>query len=159
LGTRIGMGYDAHRFQEGVPLWIGGVKIEYQSGLAGHSDGDVLIHALIDAVLGAAGMDDIGKHFPPSEEYRGYKSTKFLEIVATLLDQSGWKVINLDATIIAERPRLSIYSEKMCRIIADSLNIDISAVNIKSTTTDGMGFIGEGQGIAAMATAMIESKR
>ena len=153
------MGYDAHRFQEGVPLWIGGVKIEYQSGLAGHSDGDVLIHALIDAVLGAAGMDDIGKHFPPSEEYRGYKSTKFLEIVATLLDQSGWKVINLDATIIAERPRLSIYSEKMCRIIADSLNIDISAVNIKSTTTDGMGFIGEGQGIAAMATAMIESKR
>lgn len=159
MGTRIGMGYDAHRFQEGVPLWIGGVKIEYQSGLAGHSDGDVLIHALIDAVLGAAGMDDIGKHFPPSEEYRGYKSTKFLEIVATLLDQSGWKVINLDATIIAERPRLSIYSEKMCRIIADSLNIDISAVNIKSTTTDGMGFIGEGQGIAAMATAMIESKR
>ena len=152
--TRIGMGYDAHRLQRGIPLWIGGIEIEFESGLSGHSDGDVLIHALVDAVLGAAGLDDIGKHFPPSEEYRGYKSTKFLQTVATLLDESGWKVINLDATIIAERPRLSVYSEKMCKIIADSLNIEISAVNIKSTTTDGMGFIGEGQGIAAMATAM-----
>ncbi len=156
---RIGMGYDAHRLERGIPLWIGGIEIEFESGLSGHSDGDVLIHALVDAVLGAAGLDDIGKHFPPTEEYRGYKSAKFLETVATLLDESGWKVINLDATIIAERPRLSVYSEKMCKIIADSLNIEISAVNIKSTTTDGMGFIGEGQGIAAMATAMIESKR
>jgi 2-C-methyl-D-erythritol 2,4-cyclodiphosphate synthase len=157
LSLRTGIGYDAHRLEAGLPLWLGGVQIEFEAGLAGHSDGDVLIHALVDAILGAAGLGDIGIHFSSSDpQYRGASSVRFLRHVAELLEQQGWHVTNLDATIVAELPRLAPFSEGMREIIAESLGLTKAQVNIKSTTSDGMGFPGRGEGIAALAIATIE---
>ena len=114
MSVRTGIGYDAHRLEAGRPLWLGGVRIDFEAGLAGHSDGDALIHALVDAILGAAGLGDIGTHFPSSDpQYRGASSILFLRHAAGLLEQQGWRVTNLDATIIAERPRLAPFSQNM----------------------------------------------
>ena len=159
MTVRTGIGYDAHRLQSGTDLWIGGVKIDFEAGLEGHSDGDVLVHALVDALLGAAGLGDIGTHFPSSDpKYLGVSSLDFLHYTAELLDHQGWRVGNLDATIIAERPRLAPFSSNMSEVIAESLNIASGQVNIKSTTSDGLGFSGQGDGIAALAIATIENK-
>jgi 2-C-methyl-D-erythritol 2,4-cyclodiphosphate synthase len=159
MSTRTGIGYDAHRLENGRPLWLGGVQIDFQAGLAGHSDGDALIHAMVDAILGAAGLGDIGTHFPSSDpQYRGASSIRFLQHTAKLLEQQGWHVTNLDATIIAEHPKLAPVAENMRQVIAESLGLHQSQVNVKSTTSDGMGFSGRGDGIAAMAIATIEDK-
>ena len=157
MSVRTGIGYDAHRLEAGRPLWLGGVQIDFEAGLAGHSDGDVLVHALVDALLGAAGLGDIGTHFPSSDpQYRGTSSLRFLRFVAELLDRQGWRVANLDATIVAERPRLAPFSNNMREVIAESLGLTKAQVSIKSTTSDGMGFPGRGEGIAALAIATIE---
>ena len=157
MAVRTGIGYDAHKLEAGRPLWLGGVQIDFEAGLAGHSDGDALVHALVDAMLGAAGLGDIGTHFPSSDpQYRGASSILFLRHAAKLLSQQGWHVSNLDATIIAERPRLASYYENMREVIAESLGLTQAQVNIKSTTSDGMGFTGRGEGIAALAIATIE---
>lgn len=157
MAVRTGIGYDAHRLEAGRPLWLGGVQIDFEAGLAGHSDGDVLVHALVDALLGAAGLGDIGTYFPSSDpRYRGASSLQFLRYAAELLERQGWRVANLDATIVAERPRLAPFSENMREVIAESLGLSQGQVNIKSKTSDGMGFTGRGEGIAALAIATIE---
>ena len=159
MAIRAGIGYDVHRLEPGVPLWLGGVRVEYESGLAGHSDGDVLIHAIVDAMLGAAGLGDIGAHFPSSDpQYRGASSLIFLKTVAGLLEREGWQVANLDATIVAERPRLAPYVQNMREKIAETAGLSPSQVNIKCTTTDGLGFPGRGEGIGAMAVATVEAR-
>ena len=158
MATRAGIGYDVHGLERGVPLWLGGVRVEYEAGLAGHSDGDVLLHAIVDAMLGAAGLGDIGTHFPSSDpQYRGASSLVFLSAVADLLQQQGWQVVNLDATIVAERPRLAPYVPSMREMIAESAGLSPSQVNIKCTTTDGLGFPGRGEGIGALAIATVEA--
>ena len=160
MSFKVGIGYDAHRFESGIPLWLGGVKIDFEFGLAGHSDGDVLIHAIVDSILGAAGLGDIGKHFPPGvPKYKGSSSLEFLSYATELIGQSGWQVSNLDATIIAERPKIATLSHSMSQVISGALRIEESLINIKATTTDGMGFEGDGRGISAFAISMIESKR
>ena len=157
MAVRTGIGYDAHRLEAGSPLYLGGIQVSTDIGLAGHSDGDVLIHALVDAILGAAGLGDIGTYFPSSNPvYRGASSIHFLQYANKLLNQKGWHIANLDATIVAERPRISPFSEAMRRMIAESVDIDQNQVNIKSTTSDGMGFTGRGEGIAALAIATIK---
>ena len=157
MTIRTGIGLDAHRLEPGEPLWLGGVRIEFEAGLAGHSDGDALIHAVVDAMLGAAALGDIGAHFPSSDQrFRGASSVTFLEHASRLLAEQGWRVTNLDATIIAERPRLAPYSRSMRETIAGCLGLTPEQVSVKSTTTDGMGFAGRGDGIAALAVATIE---
>ncbi len=159
MSTRAGIGYDVHRLEPGIPLWLGGVLVEYESGLAGHSDGDVLVHAIVDAMLGAAGLGDIGAHFPSSDpQYRGASSLIFLKTVADLLAREGWQVVNLDATIVAERPRLAPYVQNMRETIAETAGLSPGQVNIKCTTTDGLGFPGRGEGIGAMAVATVEAR-
>jgi 2-C-methyl-D-erythritol 2,4-cyclodiphosphate synthase len=157
MAFRTGIGYDAHKLELGRPLWLGGVNVPFEQGLAGHSDGDALLHALVDALLGAAGLGDMGAYFPSSDpQYRGVSSLHFLCHAATLLEQGGWRVANLDATIVAERPRLSSFTQSMRDIIAESLGLASGRVNIKSTTSDGLGFTGSGKGIAVHAVATIE---
>ena len=159
MAVRTGIGYDAHRLEAGRPLWLGGVQIDFEAGLAGHSDGDVLVHALVDALLGAAGLGDMGTYFPSSDpRYRGASSLQFLRYAAELLERQGWRVTNLDATIVAERPRLAPFSENMREVIAKSLGLSQGQVNIKSKTSDGLGFTGRGEGIAAYAIATIEGE-
>jgi 2-C-methyl-D-erythritol 2,4-cyclodiphosphate synthase len=153
---RIGQGYDAHRFQEGNGVVLGGVKIEYDKGMAAHSDGDVVLHALCDALLGAAALGDIGKHFPDSDAgYKGIDSRVLLRHVHALLNESRYTVINIDITVIAQAPRLSPYIESMRKTIAEDLVIGIGCINVKATTTEGMGFEGRGEGIAVHAVALI----
>ena len=154
---RIGMGYDVHRLTEGRPLIIGGVEIPYERGLLGHSDADVLLHAVMDAILGAAALGDIGKHFPDSDDaYKGISSMKLLEHVMKLMKEEGYQVGNLDATIIAQRPKMAGYIPDMRKNIAEVLHIPVSAVNVKATTEEGLGFTGEGLGIAAQAVCLLE---
>ncbi len=154
---RIGMGYDVHRLTEGRPLIIGGVEIPYERGLLGHSDADVLLHAVMDAILGAAALGDIGKHFPDSDDaYKGISSMKLLEHVMKLIKEEGYQVGNLDATIIAQRPKMAGYIPDMRKNIAEVLHIPVSAVNVKATTEEGLGFTGEGLGIAAQAVCLLE---
>ncbi len=153
---KIGFGYDSHRLVKGRELWLGGVKIEYEKGLLGHSDADVLIHAICDALLGAACLRDIGFHFPyNSEETLDMSSREILQQTVELLSAEGLTVGNIDATIIAEQPKLSPYIDTMRNIIAQDLDIDESNVSIKATTNEGMGFLGKGEGIAAFAVALI----
>lgn len=155
---RIGTGYDVHRLAEDRELILGGVQIPYEKGLLGHSDADVLIHAVMDALLGAAALGDIGKHFPDSDErYRGISSLKLLEQVGALLEAEHYIVGNIDATIIAQRPKLAPYLEMMTENIASVLGIEKNQVNIKATTEEGLGFTGAGQGIAAQAVALLMS--
>ncbi len=157
MTVRSGMGYDVHPLVEGRPLVLGGIKIPFEKGLLGHSDGDVLIHSVIDAMFGAAAMGDIGGHFPSEDErYRGVSSTVLLKEAVRLLRESRWRVSNVDATILAEQPMLRPYIEDIRASLAGCLETDIGAVSVKATTTDGLGFIGRGDGIASMAVAVIE---
>lgn len=155
---RIGHGYDVHRLVPGRELIIGGVGIPFELGLLGHSDADVLIHAVIDALLGAAGLGDIGTHFPDNDlRYKGIESIRLLEAVYGFLLGAGWKVGNIDATVIAQKPRLSAYIQQMRENIALALNIEINRVNIKATTEEGLGFTGGGLGISAHAVVLIQT--
>lgn len=154
---RVGIGYDVHPLVEGRPLVLGGVIVPFSHGLQGHSDGDTLIHAIIDALLGAAGLGDIGTHFPSSDpKYRGIASTILLRHTAALLASHGWRLVNVDATIIAERPRLGPHLAAMQRELADNLGGDASAISVKAKTNDGLGFLGAGEGMAAWAVALLQ---
>ncbi|WP_313525120.1 2-C-methyl-D-erythritol 2,4-cyclodiphosphate synthase [Anaerotignum sp.] len=156
---RIGSGYDVHKLVEGRKLIMGGVEIPFEKGLLGHSDADVLLHAIMDALLGAAALGDIGKHFPDtSEEYKGADSLKLLSEVLYLILERGYCIINLDATIIAQRPKLAPYIPKMRENIANVLGIELDQVNVKATTEEGLGFTGAGEGIAATAVCLINQK-
>lgn len=157
MTIRTGIGYDVHRFAPNRRLVLGGVTIPHERGLAGHSDADVLLHAIADALLGAAAQGDIGKHFPPSDPaYRDADSRQLLAHVHTLVTEARFRVVNIDATLIAEEPRIGPYTSAMCNVIADILHIPASAVSIKATTNEGLGFIGRGEGIAALAIATLE---
>lgn len=154
---RIGHGYDAHRFHDGDHVVLGGVEIPHGQGLAAHSDGDVLLHAICDALLGAAALGDIGRHFPDSSaEFKGISSRILLGRVVDLIAQCGFRVGNIDATVVAEQPRLARHVAAMCRNIAADCGVDSAQVNVKATTTEGMGFTGERLGIAAHAVALLE---
>ncbi|MBW2064917.1 MAG: 2-C-methyl-D-erythritol 2,4-cyclodiphosphate synthase [Deltaproteobacteria bacterium] len=155
-GFRIGFGYDAHRFIEGRALVIGGTPIPHDLGLEGHSDADVLIHAIIDALLGAISRGDIGVHFPDSDPaYKGIKSTDLLERVVQWVREDGYRVQNIDATIVAERPRLAPYIKSMKETLSTILGVNDGLVSIKATTSEGMGFCGRGEGMAAYAVACL----
>ncbi len=154
---RIGSGYDVHKLVEGRKLILGGVQIDFDKGLLGHSDADVLTHAIMDALLGAAGMGDIGKHFPDNDDnYKDISGMKLLYQVLHLLKKQNYRIINIDATIIAQKPKLSAYMNAMKKNIADVLEINESQVNIKATTEEGLGFTGAGLGIATNAVCLIE---
>ena len=154
---RIGQGYDVHRLAEGRALILGGVAIPYEQGLDGHSDADVLTHAIMDALLGAAGLGDIGKLFPDTEErYRGISSLLLLRKVGELLKIKGWQVVNLDSTIVAQAPKISPYREAMRRNLAEALGIDEASVSVKATTEERLGFTGDGSGMAAHAVVLLE---
>ena len=153
---RVGMGYDVHRLVEDRKLILGGVEIPYEKGLLGHSDADVLLHAIMDALLGAAALGDIGKHFPDSDErYKGISSIKLLEEVGKLLDEHLYVINNIDATVIAQRPKVGPYREQMIKNIANALKIDENLINVKATTEEGLGFTGNGEGISSQAIASI----
>lgn len=153
---RVGIGYDVHRLVEGRKLVLGGVEIEYHLGLEGHSDADVLTHAICDAILGAASLGDIGKHFPPSDpQYKNISSLILLERVAKLIAENGFKIMNIDATIICESPKLAPYIGLMKNNISASCYLSESRVSIKATTNEGLGFEGKGLGIAAFAVALL----
>ena len=145
---RVGMGYDVHKLVEGRDLILGGVKIPHTLGLFGHSDADVLLHAIMDALLGAAALGDIGKHFPDTDpQYKGISSIKLLEHVTKLIEEKGYIVENIDATIIAQKPKMRPYIEEMEKNIATALHIDVSQINVKATTEEGLGFTGTEQEI------------
>lgn len=153
---RVGTGYDIHRLVAGRPLFLGGVEIAHDRGLEGYSDADTLLHAIMDALLGAAGLEDIGHHFPPGDErFRNASSLKLLCEVRRLLAQKGWQVVNVDSTVIAEQPKISPHLAKMKKNIGDTLGIDESSVGIKATTNEKLGFLGRCEGIAAMAVALL----
>lgn len=155
---RIGMGYDVHRLVEGRKLIVGGVDIPYEKGLLGHSDADVLLHAIMDALLGAAALGDIGKHFPDTDEkYRGISSVELLKHVGKLLSDNFFMIENIDATIIAQAPKMRPYIDNMRENIAAALEIDITQVNVKATTEEGLGFTGTGEGISSQAICMLNS--
>ncbi|MGH8569600.1 MAG: 2-C-methyl-D-erythritol 2,4-cyclodiphosphate synthase [Gammaproteobacteria bacterium] len=155
---RIGHGYDVHRFKTGGRLVLGGVTIPYEKGLEAHSDGDVLIHAICDALLGAAALGDIGKHFPnTSEELKGIDSRVLLRRVAGLLHERGFEVANVDATVVAEAPKIAPFVAEMRVRLAADLGLDPDCINVKATTTEGMGFTGEGQGMAAYAVVLLSA--
>ncbi len=154
---RVGMGYDVHRLTAGRKLILGGVEIPYGKGLLGHSDADVLVHAVMDALLGAAALGDIGKHFPDTDpEYEGISSIRLLEHVGRLLDEKGYVIENIDATIIAQRPKMRPYIDQMRENIAEALKIETDQVNVKATTEEGLGFTGSGEGISSQAVCALE---
>ncbi|HJC81318.1 MAG TPA: 2-C-methyl-D-erythritol 2,4-cyclodiphosphate synthase [Candidatus Mediterraneibacter excrementipullorum] len=154
---RVGMGYDVHRLTAGRKLILGGVEIPYGKGLLGHSDADVLVHAVMDALLGAAALGDIGKHFPDTDpEYEGVSSIRLLEHVGRLLDEKGYVIENIDATIVAQRPKMRPYIEQMRENIATALRIETDQVNVKATTEEGLGFTGTGEGISSQAVCAVE---
>lgn len=153
---RVGIGYDVHRFTEGRSLVVGGVTIPHPFGLLGHSDADVLLHAVCDALLGAAGLGDIGNHFSEQDpQWRGCNSRVFLERVSTMLAERGWKVGNIDATLVAQAPKFAPYLNQMQAVIADILNISAADINLKATTEEKMGFTGAYEGMGAQAVALI----
>ncbi len=155
---RIGMGYDVHRLVEGRDLIIGGVKIPYEKGLLGHSDADVLLHAVMDALLGAAALGDIGKHFPDTDPaYKGISSLKLLEKTGELIEEKLYVIGNIDAVIIAQKPKMAPYIETMRENVAKTLHIEKDQINIKATTEEGLGFTGSGEGISAQAAVCLET--
>lgn len=155
---RIGQGYDVHRLVEGRKLIIGGVDIPYEKGLLGHSDADVLLHAVMDALLGAAALGDIGQHFPDSDErYKGISSIALLKKVGKILQENGYMIENIDSTVIAQRPKLLPYRPQMAENIAAALGIEKEPVSVKATTEEGLGFTGTGEGISAQAIALLSS--
>jgi len=157
--VRVGTGYDVHRLAAGRKLMIGGVDIPFEKGLLGHSDADVLLHAICDALLGAAGLGDIGRHFPDTApKYRGIPSLMLLEEVRRLLAEAGFRVNNIDATIVAEQPKMASFIPAMVQNIASAVNVDRSVINVKATTTEGLGFAGRGEGMAAYAVALIRKE-
>lgn len=154
---RIGSGYDVHKLVEGRDLIMGGVKIEYEKGLLGHSDADVLIHAIMDAIIGAMGLGDIGLHFPDtSDEFKGISSIILLERVRDLMKDNGYSLVNLDATIIAQAPKMRPHIDQMRQNIANALSVDVSLINVKATTEEHLGFTGRGEGIAAEAVCLVD---
>jgi len=156
---RIGQGFDVHAFGDGDHVMLGGVRIPHERGLAAHSDGDVALHALCDALLGAAALGDIGRHFPPGDErWKGADSKDLLMAVVALLADAGWQVGNADLTIVCERPRIGPHVEAMRAVIAGILGVDMGAVSVKATTTEKLGFCGRGEGIAALAVALISGR-
>lgn len=155
---RIGQGYDVHRLVKGRELVLGGVKVPYEKGLLGHSDADVLIHAIMDALLGAAALGDIGKHFPDTDEaYKGISSMKLLRRVGEILAENGYLIENIDSTIIAQQPKLLNYRPRMEENIAEALGIEVNQVSVKATTEEGLGFTGTGEGISAQAICLLSS--
>lgn len=156
LPVRVGMGYDVHRLAAGEELWLGGIIIEHEKGLAGHSDADVALHAVVDALLGAIAAGDIGTHFPPSDDrWKGAPSSAFVEHAAGLVKQAGYRVGNIDLTIICEAPKIGPHREAMRKQIAGLLGVDIVQVSVKATTTERLGFTGRSEGIAAQAIATV----
>ena len=154
---RIGHGYDVHKLVENRELYLGGVKIPYERGLLGHSDADVLLHAICDALLGAAALGDIGKHFPDSsDKFKGIDSKILLKLTGELLSDKGYKIINIDSTVLAQAPKLSPFIDDMRQNIAQCLNVSVDCVSVKATTEEGLGFTGQGLGIAAHAVCIIE---
>jgi len=157
MELRVGIGYDAHALEEGVPLVLGGVAIDYSRGLAGHSDGDVLAHALIDAILGAANLGDIGSLFPSGDErYRGASSLDLLRVAYGEVRQAGWKLVNADCVLVGEEPRIGETRAEMSVRLASVLDVDADRVAVRATTTDGLGFTGSGAGLAAHAVALLQ---
>lgn len=155
---RIGLGYDVHRLVENRDLILGGVVIPYEKGLLGHSDADVLVHAIMDSLLGAAALGDIGKHFPDTDdEYKGISSIKLLQHVGMLLKENNYMIGNIDATIIAQRPKMLPHIPKMVENISSVLNIHKSKVNVKATTEEGLGFTGSGEGISSQSICLLEN--
>jgi len=156
---RVGIGYDVHRLEEGRPLILGGVQVAYEKGLLGHSDADVLIHAICDALLGAAGLGDIGMHFPDNDpQYKDISSLKLLSKTCRMMAAKGFRIVNLDTIVFAEAPKLESQRQDMQATIATAMNIPAEQINIKATTTEGLGVIGKGEGIGAMCVALIESQ-
>ena len=156
---RIGMGYDVHKLVEDRDLILGGVKIPYSLGLLGHSDADVLLHAIMDSLLGAAALGDIGKHFPDSDHrYKGISSIELLKHVGSLLEENNWLIENIDSTIIAQKPKMAPHIENMRKNISEALNINIDQINVKATTEEGLGFTGEGKGISSQSICLLTKK-
>ncbi len=154
---RVGIGYDVHAFTEGRPLVIGGVDIPHEMGLIGHSDADVLTHALTDAILSAMRAGDLGAHFPDTDPaYAGARSIELLEHAARLMRDSGWRLVDADTVLVLERPRMSSYRDVMRATLAEALGVDVEAVGVKATTTEGLGFAGREEGVAAYAVVLIE---
>jgi 2-C-methyl-D-erythritol 2,4-cyclodiphosphate synthase len=154
---RVGQGYDVHRFKDGGDVILGGVKIDYEQGLEAHSDGDVVLHALCDALLGAAALGDIGKHFPDTDpEFKGADSRVLLRHVYRIVKDKGYQLVNADMTIIAQAPKMAPHIAAMCSNIADDLNVDVDCINVKATTTEKLGFEGRKEGIAVQAIVLIE---
>ena len=153
---RIGFGFDVHRLSEGYPLWMGGVRLEHSKGLEGHSDADVLIHAICDALLGAAALRDMGYHFPPSDpQYKGIDSKILLARVMELVRSQGYELGNIDATIAAEQPKLNPHIPDMQRVLAEVIQVEVSDISLKATTTEKLGFTGREEGISAYAVALL----
>lgn len=153
---RIGMGYDVHKLVENRDLILGGVNIPYEKGLLGHSDADVLLHAIMDSLLGAAALGDIGKHFPDTDpKYKGANSIKLLEFVGELIYKNNYKISNIDATIIAQKPKMAPHIATMRENIAKALNININQINVKATTEEGLGFTGSGKGISSQSICLL----
>ena len=153
---RIGNGYDVHQLAEGLPLVLGGVKIPHTKGCVAHSDGDVLIHAICDALLGALALGDIGQHFPDtSDAYAGIDSRILLELVNGMIRDRGWKIVNIDGTLLAQKPKIAPFVPQMRQALADVLALDVDAVSVKATTTEHLGFVGREEGIAAQATCLL----
>ena len=160
MSARSGVGWDSHRFEEGRRLVLGGVTLDFRLGLAGHSDADALTHAVIDALLGAAGLGDIGQHFPDTDEaWRAADSIELLRTVRGMVGEAGLAPVNVDATVLCEAPKLGPYRERMRARLAEALAVEPSAVNVKFTTAEGMGWVGRGEGIAAMAIATVAPPR
>lgn len=159
LPYRVGFGFDVHRLEEGYPLWLGGIRLEHEKGLEGHSDADVLLHSICDALLGAAALGDIGVHFPPTDmQYKGIDSKILLARVCQLLESEGYVVGNIDATIAAERPKLNPHIPEMRQTIAQVMGIEVGQISIKATTTERLGFTGRQEGMSAYVVALILPK-
>ena len=156
MDFRTGNGYDVHQLAEGLPLVLGGVKIPHTKGCVAHSDGDVLIHALCDALLGALGLGDIGQHFPDtSEEYAGIDSRILLSRVTTMVREAGWEIVNVDNTLLAQQPKIAPFILPMRQALAETMKIPVRSVSIKATTTERLGFVGREEGVAAYATCLL----
>ena len=154
---RVGLGYDVHPLEEGIPLILGGVKIEHPLGLRGHSDADVICHSITDALLGAANIGDIGEHFPDTEEqYKGISSLELLNKSILLIKENGWEVVNVDVSIVAEEPKINPYKKEMTDNISKAMNCNVNSVSIKATTNEKLGTIGRGEGIAAFSVALLK---
>ena len=158
MSFRIGFGYDVHRLEEGIPFWLGGVKIEHYKGSVGHSDADVLLHAICDAILGAAALGDIGKHFPDTDpSYKGIASTILLQRCRELLSSNGFEIGNIDSTICLQTPKISPFIPKMRKMIAAQLGLRVDQVSVKATTEEKLGFTGQEEGVSAYAVVLINS--